>query len=80
MHKKHRVFLPSPKSHPLRDKLKKLEVTTWQISQLCGVSRGYMSQMLCGTATMPRDIEQKLLDLLRKLTNEQANQPERSGS
>ncbi len=67
MNKKATIVIPSPLEHPLKARLRAYKLTTWQLAELCGVSRSYLAQMLCGTAPMTQEIKQKLEDLLDQL-------------
>lgn len=63
----HKIAIPVPNEHPLRRRLRQHNLSIWQLSNICGVSRGYMSSMLVGTSPMPKEFEQKLEDLLEQL-------------
>lgn len=67
MHEARKLTLPVPTEHRLRNRLRRFNLSMWQLGEICGVSRGYISQMLCGTSPMPIEIEQKLEDLLKQL-------------
>ncbi len=67
MHQMLRTVIPVPTAHPFKERLRKFNLSMWQLATICGVTRGYISQMLCGTSPMPIEIEQKLEDLLKQL-------------
>lgn len=64
------LVVPRPMEHPLKAKLRAYKLTTWQLAELCGASRSYLAQMLCGTAPMTPEIKQKLESLLDQLEAE----------
>ncbi len=63
------IRIPEPLEHPLRERMRG-RLSTWQTAELCGVSRSYMAQMLCGTAPMPPEIKVKITEVLDQLEAE----------
>ncbi len=61
------IVIPRPLEHPLKARLRAYKLTTWQLAELCGVSRSYLAQMMCGTAPMQSEVEERLREILMNL-------------
>ena len=67
--------IPQRKSHPLKGEIRRLELAYWQVRSLLGghPSEATLSRYLNGIEPMPKDIEEKLEEVVtgvaRKLKN-----------
>jgi hypothetical protein len=68
--------IPQRKSHPLKGEIRRLELAYWQVRFLLGghPSEATLSRYLNGVEPIPKDIEEKLEEVVAGVSGEKENQ------